>query len=162
MMTQNDDDKQRGMFISTPISVFSESELSRFRWFCSKLYTKLIESDSESSFYCANVAIEGSHLFDSPHDSAHRDFEELRRLDSFVLLYPTPVPSSSLIELGYALALRKRILIVAPRLEDLPFLARGLTMASHNTEVLLADPICEQSFERILEFSSFHARFNEQ
>jgi len=156
-MTPNDGDKLRGIFISTPISVFSESELGLFRGFCTKLYTKLIEKDGGASFYCATVAIEGSHLFDSPHDSAHRDFEELRRLDSFVLLYPKPVTSSSLIELGYALALRKRILIVAPRLEDLPFLARGLTMASHNTEVLLANPLSQQSFERILEFSSVQA-----
>lgn len=153
-MTTTDDNELHGIFVSTPISAFATNDLIAFKTFCIDLKNKLLLLHKRFSFYCATVAIEEPHLFDSPEDSANRDFEALRRIDSFVLLYPKPLPSSSLIELGYALALRKRILIIAPSMVDIPFLARGLTKTIHNTEIFLADPIDDQSSSRIVEFCS--------
>jgi len=54
----------------------------------------------------------------------------------FILHYPKQVPTSALIELGFALAYKKRILIIASHISTLPFLAQGIPLYCPNSVII--------------------------
>lgn len=49
--------------------------------------------------------------FDGPEKAANENFEKLKKAEVFLCIYPRPVASSALAELGYAIALNKKIII---------------------------------------------------
>jgi nucleoside 2-deoxyribosyltransferase len=73
------------------------------------------------------LEVEGwSDSIQSFTEVAARDYHELARADAVVALYPTGGPSSVLIELGWAAALHKPVLLMVERRAALVPLARGL------------------------------------
>ena len=59
------------------------------------------------------------------------DLREIRKAGAFVLLWPNATPSSALLELGYAIALRKHILILVRDPNHLPFLVRATSQLAN-------------------------------
>lgn len=139
-------DKLFGIFISTPISGFSDkSEYYNYREIVLKLISKLRESYS----VCSEVEqIAGLETYDSPGKSVTEDFESIRNNDVFLFLHPSKMQTSSLIELGYAIALDKKIVIVG-RKEDLPYLAVGLESFSNKTVIIDISISSDKHFNQV-------------
>lgn len=76
-------------------------------------------------------------FYASPEESAITDLNAIENATHFILFYPYKTSTSALIELGYALALRKKILIAVPDLKELPYLAQGLGYCKYNTKYIV-------------------------
>lgn len=133
------------LFISTPITGFdSENEYVDYRKKIMRIINEIRKIDNIDSIYSAMVQVETVSCYDSPAKSVIQDLQAIDKASNFILFYPRRVPSSALIELGYALAKEKNILVITNDLCSLPYMAQGLE-AVHKKKVF----ILEKSIEDI-------------
>ena len=127
------------IFLSTPISQYkSMAELQTYKDSLINLVSQLRKNHS----VCTEIeAIYSESDYDTPEKSISKDLESIQKCDLFILHYPKQVPTSALIELGFALAYEKRILIIAPHISTLPFLAQGIPMHCPNSAIIESEKI---------------------
>ena len=90
--------------------------------------------------------------YDSPAASAAKDFNNVLNSEYFILLYPQRVVSSALIELGYALAKGKKILIISSDKNALPYMALELDKIYHNVTIKYSKFTFHNLFDYIKAF----------
>ncbi|MCR4682745.1 MAG: hypothetical protein K5647_05360 [Clostridiales bacterium] len=117
------------VFLSTPISNFkTSSALNAYK-------TSALEFISflrEKVMVCSEIeTINNKNDYDSPEKSVTQDLDAIKNCDCFVLHYPEKIPTSALIELGFAIALEKIIIIITPKISMLPYLAQGVSSCPH-------------------------------
>lgn len=134
------------IFIATPISGFqNENQYKIYR----KKVNQLIESLSKRyEVYSEIQSITGSEVYDSPEDSLKKDFKAINKSNIFILLHPMRIQSSTLIELGYACALKKTLVIVGEE-KDLPYLALGLAKSNDNAYFISSSVIDDEIVVKI-------------
>ena len=110
------------IFLSTPISSFDGMDaLNAYR----AEVINLIVSLKKRHTVCAEIerfALDSD--FDTPEKSIDSDLRAVRDCDLFIMHYPICAPTSALIELGFAIAEDKKIIIIAPETKALPYLVR--------------------------------------
>ncbi len=129
------------IFLAAPISGFQdECKYATYRENVLMLISLLLDKyDIRSEIQ----NISETEPYDTPEESLKKDFNEIEEADIFLLLHPMRMQTSSLIELGYACALKKKLLIVGKK-EDLPYLVHGLTRPAYNALSIYASEInCE-------------------
>ncbi len=124
MNSYDEDDKE--IFLSTPISSFGPDEFQDFKTLFNALHRAIELNNPEYRVFCAAESISSLDVLDDLKYSAINDFQRIENCIAFVLFYPKQLATSALVELGYALALKKSILIITPRKETLPFLCRKM------------------------------------
>lgn len=139
------------VFVSTPISSFGLDEFEKFKIFCQSLQRRLAVRFPEKRIYCAALSVASQGSFDDPGESVLRDFSEIEKCSLFILLYPVKIASSSLIELGYAVAKKKKILMIAPDRTILPFMAQGLDIAREGVKISEMNPISGEAMDLIVK-----------
>lgn len=134
------------IFLAAPISGFkNESEYRKNRENLLGLINKL------SIKFCVYSEISNIGTLDSydePGESAIKDFNKISESDIFVLYHPMNMQTSTLIELGYAVAKEKKIIIVGEK-DVLPYLALGLSKYSSSIKLLSASELNEDIFEQV-------------
>lgn len=135
------------IFLATPISSYRDAKaLRNYKKDVNKLITQLkkryeVVSEIEK--------INNDDDYDLPEESIKNDFESIGSCDVFLMHYPIKIPTSALIELGYALACGKRVIIVAPSINDLPYLAQGLQAINIHSKIIEREQLSE-AIEEIL------------
>ena len=122
------------VFLAFPISGFlDENEYQNYR----KIVLNFIDYLRNNSFdiYSEIEHVIGINNYDSPTQSVNDDFKKLDDSDVFLLLHPKNLQTSTLIELGYAYAKNKAIVIVSP-LSALPYLALGLPSVESRVRII--------------------------
>ena len=122
------------IFVSTPITGFGNiQDFLSFKEYA----VSIIDMLKSLGYLVYNEFehIESEKCFDSPSKSVDDDFMKIKKANVFILIHPRKMQTSSLIELGYACALQKKIIIIG-NYDDLPFLAKGLSMSSINAFLL--------------------------
>lgn len=140
------------VFLSTPISCFENSEqLSLYKRDIKKLLFALKEKHS----VCAEIEnIANNDDYDAPEKSIDSDLAAIRECDVFIMHYPKRNPTSALIELGFAISEHKRIIIVVPQADILPFLALGIQSALSDSRIIessMLDDDCIRNIMNIIE-----------
>ncbi len=105
-----------------------------------RLESKLEEIGYKPNFNASNY-FSDEHEYQPPEIAAREDFNAIEKCRNFLFYYPEKVPTSALIELGYALRDRDNILICSKDKHTLPFLARGLGGLSENVKLIECDTI---------------------
>lgn len=114
------------IFLSTPIAGFGdELEYKRYRQWLLEIRKKLCEKYGAKNVVAAFFSAKDYDSYDSPSKSAKEDITEIKSCDVFVMFYPQKKATSALVELGYALAKSKKILIVSPEIDILPYMVQG-------------------------------------
>lgn len=117
------------VFLATPISGFqSEQEYSAYR---KRVLQLIVALSAKYDITSELQSVCDVDSYDTPEESVQKDFKEIKMSDIFLLLHPTRMQTSSLIELGYACALKKKLVIVGKK-ADLPYLVHGLTRSNYN------------------------------
>jgi hypothetical protein len=121
------------VFIATPIAGFTdEKEYNVFREKIKVLSMKLSEKVSVISEI---LNVPSFSKYESPYESAIQDFKNIELATFFVLVYPQKVPTSALVELGFSLALHKKILILTTDQETLPYMLKEVDKVYSNVKI---------------------------
>lgn len=113
-------------FIATPISAFpSARELQRFRTWLMETLSIVRDRCPDFSIESEVLGIETTEDYDDPSASAIKDFRSIDEASHFILVYPEPIASSALVELGYALARDKPSLVIAHSIAGLPSIVKS-------------------------------------
>lgn len=135
------------IFLAAPISGFqSDGEYSKYRQYLLTLINRLSES---YEVYSELTSIGSSEQYDTPEESAKIDFYRIQQSDIFLMYHPMRMQSSTMIELGYAVALEKKIIIIS-NTSDLPYLATGLHAVASAVEIIASSQITDQVIENII------------
>lgn len=138
------------IFLSTPISCFNnKAELSNYK----QSIFMLLAAMKKKYTVCAEIeAITDKEDYDSPDKSITTDLQSIMMCDTFILHYPARVPSSALIELGFAIAFNKRILIITPSKETLPYLALGIPSMNKQSMIIESDYYDGDFTDKIMKY----------
>ena len=137
------------VFLAAPISGFAlEKEYLIYRQKAVKLISYLRDNGYKVCSELESVSSSGN--YDSPGNSVYEDFKNIKDSDFFLLLHPSRMQTSSLIEFGYACAFDKTIVVVG-RKEDLPYLVIGYEEYSDKATIIDTERLSEDIFPRILD-----------
>lgn len=140
------------LFVATPISAFeTNTEYVTFRLWVTNLVNAIIANTGIVETFCVACMVKNQDLLDSPLNSLLDDIHELDCAEHFILIYPKPIATSALIELGYALAKEKNITIVHPKSVKLPFMASQLDTVYENVTILSISDFDEIAFDEIIK-----------
>ena len=116
--------KAQRFFLSTPMSGFNDPD--KYRNFRKEILE--IIDDLKLRPYCLDTYFAGSKekngSFSSHEESFSSDLMAIDSCDIFLLIYPEKISTSALIEIGYAIAKKKNILIFCRKIDDLPYLLK--------------------------------------
>jgi len=137
------------IFLATPMSGFSGTELLKYKEEAETLAKLLEEGGHIVHSVVSKISNEAD--FDTPADSLKLDSTEIQKADVFILLYPKPMITSVLIELGIAIALNKKIIVAAPQRKVLPWCAQEIDRAFKNASFIQAVNLNIECAKKILE-----------
>jgi hypothetical protein len=128
------------LFVSVPISSFSEPKAAlTFEQITLRLLHGLRSRLNKWQIYCAAEAVNKRGGYESPAKATQDDLAALSRATHFLLLYPAKVPTSALIELGFAIARGLPIVTVTNSRSTLPFMAQGLDSFHRSFSIIESD-----------------------
>jgi len=120
------------IFISFPIAAITDAiKRKALNDFANELEEKF-KTIGFKKIFNASLHFSNRHDHQPPKVAAKIDFDALDKSRNFLLIYPEKLPTSALIELGYAIAANKNIVMCSDNVHTLPFLARGFNEAFEN------------------------------
>lgn len=138
------------VFISYPIAgAKNKTEKNETKDFIIQIEKKL-KTWGYKEVFNATTYFDKEHDNQPPAVASKIDLMAVQDSKNFILIYPTKVATSALVELGYALGGDKNILICTTNIKILPFLVRGFNEAFKNVRIIeyndfehLNDILCE-------------------
>lgn len=125
---------RKTVFISAPMNAIgSNDEYSIQRENLIEVVNALKKIGFEK-IICPAKDIKNKECFDGKRKAIKNNFRNLKQVDSFVMIYNTLCPSSSLVELGYAIALCKKIVVFYR--EGLPYLIENAGEAIQHIQTI--------------------------
>lgn len=118
------------VFLSTPMAALAEEDYETDHSAARKLYDTLIRL--APPVYWAGAAVPATKSFEAPDIATEKNVTALTTASAFVYLQQRELthPTSSLIELGMALAAKKPVTVFAPTEETLPYMLRRFEATS--------------------------------
>jgi hypothetical protein len=110
------------LFIAAPMSALAGVDYAAGRDGVLAIMASLSTGHRFGPIYFAGQAISGPEAFTGESAALRQDLEALRNSRMFVLVYPSKIVTSALVEVGYALALRLPCLLLVNDTADLPYL----------------------------------------
>lgn len=137
------------IFLAAPISGFKdEAEYRKNRENLLNLINKL---SIKFQVYSEISNIGSLSTYDEPGESAIKDFSQIAEADVFIIYHPMNMQTSTLIELGYAVAKEKKIIIIG-NTDILPYLALGLSKYSSDIKIISCSELNEVIFRQVEAF----------
>lgn len=141
------------IFIATPIAGFlNKNDYKMYKKLIEEIVVEINRANIFGNVYCEITNLDDIADYDSPAASAAKDFNNVLNSEYFILLYPQRVVSSALIELGYALAKGKKILIISSDKNALPYMALELDKIYHNVTIKYSKFTFHNLFDYIKAF----------
>ena len=117
--------KPNSLFVSTPMaSIAGEREYDRWRGLVLTSIDVIKDKFGFEEVVCPMEQISGSAEFEDPEFVAAKDLLQLQQCEYFLMLYPSQLASSVLVELGYAIAQNKKSVVLVQDKMQLPFIIR--------------------------------------
>jgi hypothetical protein len=107
------------VYICAPMASIDDAEYKNLRKYLLTL-DYILKSVGFRNVYCPIFDIEEQKNFDGNTKAINNNFMKLKQVDSMLIIYPKKAPSSILVELGYGIALCKRMVVFYG--EGLPFM----------------------------------------
>lgn len=136
------------IFLATPISAFTDPvEYDAFRQNVIRLIAALHD---RYSVYCEIERVADSDDYDTPAEAVIKDFGKIDESDIFMLVHLKKCQTSAFMELGYAFARGKEIVLVGPK-DALPYMALGLDVPGHTARMIEVDRLDDEAIRNITE-----------
>lgn len=127
--------KKGKVFVGVPMASADDNEYSEYKDCADKVKKALLEFTNASEVYCPCEEIPDRGKFDGYKKAILKDFQILRESEHYIFIYPKPINSSILVEMGYAIALSKNTTIFAKNTSDLPFMLEEADKVIYNLEI---------------------------
>lgn len=99
------------VYLSCPMASVKEEDYKAIRSLVLKIPSILKESCAATDVYVPAENIKTPDDFDEPEKAANDNFGKLKKAEVLLCIFPKPVATSMLSEIGYAIALNKKIII---------------------------------------------------
>jgi hypothetical protein len=124
------------LFVSAPMAAFeSDKDFQASRNAIFDVVRAIKKNCRFNDVFYAGTEIESHKDFESEDLSVVEDYDACFRSKYFILIYPQKLATSALIELGWAMAHRKPIIIFTKKRGDLPFLAKNADAVFANLRI---------------------------
>jgi hypothetical protein len=134
------EDKYYDVFLSFAISGNDNDQASKdYVEQCIGALDETLRACGYKRIFSASAYFNKNHAKINPPEAASEDFMAIENSKNFLFFYPKAVPTSALMELGYAIRDKKNILIISTDANCLPFLAKGIGEIHENIRTLLMD-----------------------
>jgi len=120
--------KKNTLYICTPMASIETEEYKNLRDYLLSL-KETLEKIGFTEIICPMMEIEDPLNFEGSTKALNENFENLKQIDSMLIIYPKKVTSSVLVEIGYGLALSKKMVIFYK--EYLPYMLEDAGSISH-------------------------------
>lgn len=120
-VTENRHVREFDLFISCPMSAFSQDEYNEIRPHITAACDELKEKNIAPRIYFSGYDKTAPSDFDHPYFGSQKDFAALAESDRFVLIYPRPCASGCLAEAGFAISKRIPAVFFVKNPNDLPY-----------------------------------------
>ena len=138
----------KSIFLAAPISGFHDDKLyNTCRTGLMDLITVL---QREYNVYSELISIDSLDSYDDPGIAIKRDLEMIDNSDFFIIYHPCYMQTSTFIELGYAIAKRKRIIVIGKK-DSLPYLSLGLLSYDCRTTIIDSSELNESTNELVIK-----------
>ncbi|MGD8779937.1 MAG: hypothetical protein PVH88_13365 [Ignavibacteria bacterium] len=128
--------KEYDLFVSVPMAAFDKSrEYEKFRASILDAIRGIKKSCAFSNVFFAGQEISTFKDFESEDLSIVEDYTALKNSTNFVLIYPQKLPTSALIELGWAMVMKKPIILFSKNRDDLPYLMKNADSVYKNIAI---------------------------
>lgn len=117
------------LFVSAPMTSVSEKDYKKTRNLTLTAIKHIKDACQFEKVYFAGQYIEKVDKVDPPSISANQDLNALRASRYYLLIYPSPLVTSTIVEAGFALALKIPSLYLVHDINHLPFMLRGAAEA---------------------------------
>jgi len=107
------------IYISAPMASIDNDEYVKLRTYLLSL-NDILRNIGFKDVICPHYSIENSGVFDGGTKAVKDNFPSMKQVDSMIIIYPNKIPSSVLVEIGYGIALCKRLVIFYK--EGLPYM----------------------------------------
>ena len=134
------------IFFAAPISGFEDE--SEYRKNRDKLLDIINRLRINYEVYSEILNIGSLASYDEPGVSAVKDFNEISKSDVFNIYHPMNMQTSTFIELGYAVAKGKSIILIGDK-DTLPYLALGLSKYNSSIKIISSSELNEKTFDQI-------------
>ena len=115
-----------GLFFSAPMTGLSNSaDYKRNKDQAIDIIRHIQNKHGITEIFYAGFEIESADKFDAPENAMATDLDAIASSSAFILYYPEPMASSALIELGFALGIKKPIIIITKNRKTLPYLIKN-------------------------------------
>lgn len=121
--------KKNTIFLSAPMSTIDDNEYNELRNYLFKVKEILITMGF-TEIICPILDKDNRTAFDGKVKAIKDNFLNLKQVESILVVYPKKLPSSSLVEIGYGIALTKRMVIFYK--EGLPYILEDAGENIHN------------------------------
>lgn len=122
---------KKSVFISSPMnSSKNDDEYKELRSNILSLCEKIRKLDFSKVIY-PGESIASKSDFDGEGKAINTNFKKLKSAECLLVIYPQNIASSVLTEIGYAIALTKKIVIFTKNKSKLPFMLREANMISN-------------------------------
>ena len=124
------------LFVSVPMASFDKSdEYEKFRESILDAIRGIKKSCSFKYVFFAGQEISSFKDFESADLSIIEDYTALKNSINFVLIYPKQLATSALIELGWAMVMKKPIIIFSKDRGELPYLMKNADAVYKNIAI---------------------------
>lgn len=124
------------LFVSAPMAAFdTEKEFQSSRNAILDIVRGIKKYCKFKDVFYAGEEIESHKDFESEDLSVIEDYDACFRSKYYILIYPQKIATSALIELGWAMAHKKPIVIFTKKRDDLPFLVKNADSVFANLRI---------------------------
>lgn len=123
--------KKNTIFICAPMSNIPPDEYASLRESVLKIKDLLLQIGF-TEVHCPLIDIESQDRFDGKSKAIDSNYHLMKQVDSMLFIYPWKIASSALIEMGYGLALSKRMAVFY--FDGLPYIMEEAAM--HITNIM--------------------------
>lgn len=140
------------LFIAAPLTSFEPGEyVINNKKICELTFWVRENSLYKNIFYAGENKNEKIN-FDTPKKAIKIDLDAIQCCRYFILIYPVETITSAFVEIGYAMALKKKIHIFVKKRKDLPFILQNSDYVYENIYMheYLNDLMLEEKFKSFI------------
>ncbi len=111
--------KKNTVYVSAPMASIDDEEYKELRNYLFEVKDILINMGF-SEIICPILEKDNKNSFDGKTKAIKDNFSNLKQVESILVIYPKKIPSSTLVEIGYGIALTKQMVVFYQ--EGLPYI----------------------------------------